>query len=513
MKTLKHVFAVVLTLALLFALTAPAFADGSITVMEPGSHTYTAYKIFDVTDDGSGNLTYTATDPWKTAIQDALVAGEVGGLVIANDGTVTKLADFKAADFAAWAKDNVPSSATAISFSEVSGKMTTGDVDPGYYLVFPTDGDVASLCTVLDSEIAIQNKNDMPFDKKAEEGSDWVDESGVQIGDVVNFKITGKVPELDADQASYFYLVSDRLSEGLTLLNDSTYPVVVEIGGTEITMTVVTDPNAELEGNQIRFITDNGRLCGFDLSLDVLDYGKAAATQGADIEITYSALVNSDAINQINENNATLDYGDETTQHHKDSMTKHYTSVIVIDKYETGSPESKVPGAKFVLKNADGKFYHLIDTPAQAAVEDDPGTPEDESRPAQPARYEVEWVNDAANATIAETDAEGGASFPGLKDGTYYLVETEAPAGYTLLTDEIEVVVDGSDSTAVGLTPAQVTLALSEFVRVANTPGSLLPSTGGIGTTIFYIGGGVLVLAAIVVILLASRKKNTKANN
>ncbi len=76
------------------------------------------------------------------------------------------------------------------------------------------------------------------------------------------------------------------------------------------------------------------------------------------------------------------------------------------------------------------------------------------------------------------------------------------------------MVVDGSDSTAVGLNPSQIALALSEFVRVANTPGTLLPSTGGIGTTIFYVGGGLLVLAAIVVILLASRsKKNSKANN
>ena len=385
-------------MALLFALTATAFADGSITVMEPGEHTYTAYKIFDVTDDGNGNLTYTATDPWKTAIKDAVEAGELEGLQIADDGTVTKLSNFKAAEFAAWAKANIPSGAASVALSEVDGKMTTVTVDPGYYLVVPDIGDAASLCTVLDTEIAIQNKNDMPFDKKAEDGGEWVDESGVQIGDVVNFKITGKVPELDADQASYFYLVSDRLSEGLTLLNDADPTVVVKINGTEIPMTVVTDPNAELEGNQIRFVTDNGRLCGFDLSLDVLEYGKDAATQGADIEITYSALVNPDAINQINENFATLDYGDENTQHHKDSMTKHYTSVIVIDKYETGSPESKVPGAKFVLKNEDGKFY------------------------AKDADGNVSWVDDQADAFVAVTDAEGGASFPGLKDGTYYLV-------------------------------------------------------------------------------------------
>lgn len=478
MKRISKLLAFVLTAALIFALTATAFADGSITVMEPGEHTYTAYKIFDVADDGNGNLTYTATDPWKTAIKDAVAAGELSGLEIADDGTVTKLDNFKAAEFAAWAKDNIPSGADSVALSEVDGKMTTGTIDPGYYLVVPDTGDAASLCTVLDTEIAIQNKNDMPFDKKAEDSEGHlVDESGVQVGDTIKFHINGKVPTLPAEQESYFYLVSDKLSEGLTFNKD----VVVKVGGSEVAMTVITDPNATLSGNQIRIKDD-----GFDLSLDMLDENFNA---GDDIEITYSAVVNENAINVINTNEAALDYGDENTQHHKDSMTKHYTSTIVIDKYETGSPESKVPGAKFVLKNADGKFYKL-----------DSGV--------------VSWVDSQDDATVVETSAEGEAMFIGLPDGTYTLIETEAPAGYTLLTDEIEVVVDGSDSTAIGLTDSQIYLALTEFVRVANTPGTLLPSTGGIGTTIFYVGGGLLVLAAIVVILLASRsKKNSKANN
>ena len=303
MKRISKLLAFVLTAALIFTLTAAALADGSITVMEPGEHTYTAYKIFDVTDDGDGNLTYTASDPWKTAITDAVAAGEVGGLQIADDGTVTKLDGFKAAEFAAWAKDNIPSGAESVALSETDGKMTTGEIDPGYYLVVPDDG-VASLCTVLDQEIAIQNKNDMPFDKKAEDSEgNWVDETGVQIGDTVNFRITGKVPTLPAEQESYFYLVSDKLSEGLTFNKD----VVVKIGSTEVTMTVITDPNATLSGNQIRLKDD-----GFDLSLDMLD---DTFTAGDEIEITYSAVVNENAINVINTNEATLDYGDENEQH------------------------------------------------------------------------------------------------------------------------------------------------------------------------------------------------------
>ena len=493
MNTLKKVFAVLLTAALLFALTATAFADGAITVMDPGTETYTAYKIFDVTEN-NGDLSYTASDPWKTAIINAVNAGQVEGLQIdASTGVVTKLSNFKASEFAAWAKANIPNGAAATPLANLDGKMTTTTldanddpvlIDNGYYLVVPTNGDLASLCTVLDNEIAIQNKNDMPFDKKAEKGNDWVDESGVQIGDIVNFKITGKVPDTTG-MDSYFYLVSDRLSEGLTLLNETidgtTYTVTVTIDGTPVNMTVITDPNATLEGNQIRFITENGRLCGFDLSLDMLANG---LTAGDDIEITYSALVNPNAASKISTNFATLDYGNETDQHHKESMTKHYCSTIVIDKYETDSPETKVPGAKFVLKNANDEFY---------AVDNDGN---------------VSWVAAQADATEVVTDAEGAASFPGLPDGTYTLVETEAPAGYVALTAPITVTVDGSDSTAVGLEEPMIHLALTETVRVANTPGTNLPSFGGIGIYgIIGLGAALVVIATALILVLVFRKK------
>lgn len=501
MKTLKHVFAVILTVALLFGLMSTAFAAGSITVMDPGTHTYKAYKIFDVTADSSGNLTYTAADPWKTAIIDAIAAGEVEGLQIdATSGAVTKLATFKAADFAKWAKNNIPTGATSTTLTaDASGKVNSGDLAAGYYLVLPyandtattPDGDLASLCTVLNAEVAIQNKNDMPFDKVVVEGANELKESDVQVGDTLNFKITGKVPTIDTTTVnSYFYLVSDRLTAGLDLVENS---ISVAIGGTALSPqpTLITDPNAQLEGDQYRIVKDStGRVIGFDLSLDMMT---RQAQAGQTIEITYQATVNSNAVNKISENEATLDYGDENTQHHKDSETKHYTSKIVIDKYETGSPESKVPGAGFILYKLDGttKYYYVQDSTTKA----------------------VTWSTTESNATVVVTSAEGAAEFPGLPDGTYYLHESTVPAGYTALTEDIEVVVDGSDSTAVGLTDAQIALALSEVVRVANTPGTLLPSTGGIGTTVFYVGGGLLVVAAIVVILLATRKKENKANN
>ncbi len=489
MKRLSKILAAVVAVALVLALAVPALADGTITILNPGEHTYKAYKIFSVSGTGD-NLTYTVADPWKTAIKNALAAGDIEGLeIIEND--VVELSNFSAADFAAWAKGHIPAGADPISFD---ANFKTASITDGYYLVV-TDpvGDRASLCTVLGNDVAVQNKDDMPFDKVVVDNGSEAKESDVQVGDTLNFEIHGKVPALDADQESYFYLVTDRLTEGLTLTAGSVTvnirdTSVIPPNDTPVTLTVVTDPNAILTGNQIRYITDtNGRLCGFDLSLDMMD--KDLTDAGDAIVISYTATVNENAVSVVSENFATLDYGDENHQSHKESMTKHYTSSIVIDKYETGSPESKVEGAGFILYRMNGTTKEYYSVNASTGV--------------------VSWVASEDDATEVTTDKEGAAVFAGLADGTYYLHESTVPDGYVGLTEDIEVVIDGSDSTTVGLTDSQVFIALNEVVRVENTPGSLLPSTGGMGTYLFYIVGGVLVVAALAAIVVSSRKRSS----
>ena len=480
MKRLSKILAAVVAVALVLALAVPALANGTITILNPGEHTYKAYKIFSVSGTGD-NLTYTVAEPWKTAIKEALEAGDIEGLeIIEND--VVELSNFSAADFAAWAKEHIPAGAEPISFD---AEFKTASITDGYYLVVTEPvGDRASLCTVLGNDVTVQNKDDMPFDKVVMDNGNEAKESDVQVGDTLNFEIHGVVPALDADQESYFYLVTDRLTEGLTLTAGS---VTVNINNNPVTLQVITDPNAILSGNQIRYITDtNGRLCGFDLSLDMMDEN---LNEGDDIVIAYTATVNDDAVSVVSENFATLDYGDENHQSHKESMTKHYTSSIVIDKYETGSPESKVEGAGFKLYRMNGttKEYYSVD--ASTGV--------------------VSWVASEDDATEVITDKEGAAVFAGLADGTYYLHESTVPDGYVGLTEDIEVEIDGSDSTTVGLTDSQVFIALNEVVRVENTPGSLLPSTGGMGTYLFYIVGGVLVVAALAAIIVSSRKRST----
>ena len=93
------------------------------------------------------------------------------------------------------------------------------------------------------------------------------------------------------------------------------------------------------------------------------------------------------------------------------------------------------------------------------------------------------------------TDKTGAATFGGLANGTYYLVETKAPAGYNQLTAPVVVKVEGGNTED----------KLSVTAKVENSAGALLPSTGGMGTTIFYVLGSILVIGAVV--LLVTKKR------
>ena len=99
------------------------------------------------------------------------------------------------------------------------------------------------------------------------------------------------------------------------------------------------------------------------------------------------------------------------------------------------------------------------------------------------------------------TDNNGTATFGGLADGTYYLVEIKAPAGYNQLTAPAKVTVAGSSTD---------TTKLTVTAEVENKTGTLLPSTGGMGTTVFYVLGFVLVMGAVV--LLVTKKRMSNAN-
>ena len=469
MKTMRKLFTVLLALAMTLALAVPAFAadTGSITITNPqGDHTYTAYKIFDVTYSGD-NYSYTISDNGAAFTTVKAYADEA-----ANDLTLTAVANtnkynvstgdsFSAASFAQYLKTNVGSLGTGTAFTKDGDTMKASGLTPGYYFVSGTSGTVCELATAKDIEI--RDKNEAPQIEKSVDDADRT----VEIGQKLTYNtITGKVPSTKG-YTEYTYELTDTMSEGLTFNKD----VKVTIGDEDVTTAAA--------------ITKNGN--GFVASVNMMDY------QGQidkPVVITYTATVNEKAIQRNEETNtATLKYSDNPAD--KNSFKESSVEVevfsfnIVINKYAAGSESTKLGGAKFVLKNAEGKYYKY-DATTKA----------------------VTWVDDKSAATEVITDDNGAARFDGLQAGTYYLEETAAPAGYNQLTKDITIVLNKDGSATIDSASSTLGADHSLTAGVANSTGTMLPETGGIGTVIFVALGALAVICAGV--FLVTNKRMSK---
>lgn len=469
MKTMRKLFRVLLALAMTLALAVPAFAaetTGSITITNPqGDHTYTAYKIFDVTYSGD-NYSYTISDT-DTAFNTVKAYADVAanGLnltAVADTGkyNVSSSAGFSAASFAQYLKTKADSLGTGTAFIEDGNTMKASGLALGYYFVSSTSGTVCELATAKD--IQIRDKNEVPEIKKDVDDNDRT----VEIGQKLTYTITGKVPSTKGYD-EFTYQVTDTMTEGLTYNKD----VKVTIGGTDVTA-AATITNSEN---------------GFVASVNMMHYQDQIDKP---VVITYTATVNEKAIQSDKETNtATLKYSNDPAN--KDSFKESSVKVevfsfnIVINKYATGNENTKLEGAKFVLKNNDGKYYKC-DTATKA----------------------VSWVDDKSAATEVSTDANGAARFDGLQAGTYSLEETVAPAGYNQLTKDITIVLDKNGSATIDGAASAPGADHSLTTGVANSTGTVLPETGGTGIVIFVALGALAVICSSV--FLVTNKRMSK---
>lgn len=470
MKTMRKLFTVLLALAMTLALAVSAFAadTGSITITNPqGDHTYTAYKIFDVTYTADGvNYSYTISDTdaaFSTVKAYADVAANglsLTAVANTNKYNVSIGAGFSAASFAQYLRTNVGSLGTGTAFTKVDNTMKASDLTLGYYFVSGTSGTVCELATAKD--IQIRDKNEVPQIEKVVNDDDRT----VEIGQVLTYTITGKVPSTKG-YTEFTYQVTDTMTEGLTFNKD----VKVTIGGTDVT-------NAATITNKAN---------GFVASVNMMNYQDKI---DAPVVITYTATVNEKAIQRDTETNtATLKYSnnpaDNTSFKESSVKVEVFSFNIVINKYATGNENTKLEGAKFVLKNNEGKYYKY-----------------------DAATKAVTWVDDKSAATEVSTDANGAARFDGLQAGTYSLEETAAPAGYNQLTKDITIVLDKNGSATINGAASTLGDARSLTAGVANSTGTVLPETGGTGTVIFVALGALAVICAGV--FLVTNKRMSK---
>lgn len=520
--------AVSLAIPMMGAGTTPTY---SITIENAtDGQTYKAYKIFDVTYDADRTAyayTISSSSPWYSVVS-AYASNENNGLTLTAtkaDPTVFNVSvvtsKFSAAAFAEFLRTKVTSTppelpevsdtGTALEYSD--GKATAKVYSLGYYFVTSSAGSLCNLTTTNPSA-SIYDKNVITFDKT-------VDDIDVEIGQTVNYTITGAVPNV-VGYTKYVYKVSDTLSDGLTLNED----VKVKIGGSEISLDVITDDETELGDRQIRY---NDK--GFELYFDMASETNSSLVTDAKIEITYSATVNKNAVRGEagNPNTAKLEYSNNPADATKtDSITDIeivYTVDIEILKYETGDETKLLSGAEFILYRVKKDNTSAETTTEYYKYDNDSN--------------KVTWEVAQNNATEYTTGADGKVTFNGIQANSedeaysyeYYLRETAAPKGYNLLESDVQVNITREQKSDVlngdnALNDTkQSTITISEpaaeqggtdvpitdgVVKVANSSGSELPETGGIGTTIFYAVGGIMMVIAVVLLVTKKKMSNKK---
>ena len=476
MKKTNRLLSILLALAVVFTMALPTFAagEGSITVENAAEgKEYTAYKIFDVVYDGS-NYAYTMDpeSPWLATVQ----AYEDVTLKLSADGTVyvaTFAEDFSAADFAA-TLSAVNVTEGAIKMNVAGGKATATGLDLGYYLVKTSTGALCNL-TTTDPNATIYDKNDFTFDKTD-------DDESVEVGQVVNYDVTGKVPSTTG-YTTYTYKITDTMSAGLTFNED----VNVKVGNVDLPKTETKDDETVTYWD----VTYNDT--GFELNIYVMNLQDKVAQE---ILVEYTATVNSNAVTKVEKNHVELTYSnnpaDSTSTDKVTDEETVFTAKIVINKHKTGEEETKLAGAQFVLINNGRDDYENDEFKGYFYKKD-------------AVTGAVTWVKDQKDATVVTTGTDGIAEFPGLENGRYLLREIAAPAGYNMLTEDVSVTVAGETTENAENKIVEANGSFTVTTKVPNSTGIVLPETGGIGTTIFYVLGGVLI--AVAAVLLITKKR------
>mgnify|MGYP000301534547 CR=1 FL=1 len=512
MKSIKRIIALLLTAVMTMTMSVTAFAaepSCSLTVNVKGGQnlkgqTISLYKLFGVTESGKApnkNYAYTVNTQYKAALASVLKINETSkdeefAAAVTNLGNDndTKVQNF-ANDFTAKAlTSNLAVTATSGKITEenkTSYEFT--DLDAGYYLVYVTGGKEiqSSLVTVDESTKTVNLKTEAPSITKT------ANKPSVNIGDVVTYTVKGSVPDTTGYD-KYVYTIHDELSNGLDFVKNAKGDALDKANEVNVTVAFKDATDASTAPTTATLSGTGNRTMILDLSAWVK--ANQQTNKGKNFTVTYYAKVNK-AADVSTKNNATLEYGNnpgETTTT-TPSEAKTPTYPLDINKTKKGS-EEKLAGAKFRLYSSE------VDAKAN-----------DESKAIKVSPVVAgNYVVDPASTTtefesVKSIEGKGyNLHVNGLAAGTYYLVETEAPAGYNKLTAPIEVKITKSTDTDVNnwTISKDSKVENDKIIDVENSTGSILPSTGGMGTIAFTVVAALLVLGVAVSFIRDRKKEN-----
>lgn len=532
--------------------SASAAGNNSITIdgfnttenNDNGTHTYEAYQVFagQYADGALGNIDWGSGVDGDAIVKDlANATGDLAAFkgldspkAIAEELAKASDDDAVAKAFAALVGKHLK----ATSGTYAGGKID--NLEDGYYLVqdasnSPSDvtgannngaktrfilkvaggGNVTVTAkSSAPSVIKKVKEDDKPVTGDVKIGSytadaQYNDVADYCIGENVPFELISTMPSTYNDYTSYFYQFTDTLASNFTLNADSIAVKVVNADG-ETALTATTDYTVGAQNESGKF------------TITINDTKKIASiTKDSTIVVDYTAQLNSGAVIGLDgqENKVDLTYsnnpnytGDGASTPNEDKGKTPEDKVIVftyeldVTKY-LGDEKTKADAedgtkAGFKLGNADGSKWATVDSNLRITG----------------------WVDDVTTATEVTTDATGIFKFIGLDDGTYTLRETTTPTGYNTMADLALTIgaTTANNQTWAGtasdaLTAIKLTMNNNETAgdvdngtvsgSIINQKGSSLPSTGGIGTTMFYVGGGVLVAGAGVLLITKKRAK------
>ncbi len=552
MKYLKKLGSVLLALVMVLALMAPAFAAGApvISITNPNGHIFTAYQIFkgEKADDSSlkpasiGWGDY-VTAAGKTAIVEALKTAfprnentsEAGPFdsIDSSNPDAGALAAILAEQFMNKGKYDNDTARKNLGIA-IGGTITTNPpsvsqnvtlngvnaVDVGWVLITEQlnaqdTNPTFMLQQVTNSESITRKTQDTGvtkevFNPNIGTSGDYSDAAIYPApSGAIKFKITVALPDdlienyrSDNPQKHYDITLHDVQAAALTEVTITSIKLLGKSGNDIMTLTENKD-YYKYVGDEIIHKNDTTKPnCTFDIVIPEVENLTNVEDSGS-IVVEYTAKLNQNAVT-----------GTEGNPNHVELWTDHKVSednvkvyALELDVNKVDGDGNPLAGAKFTLYK-DEEWDATKGEPKKDSEGNDlPGIPMDSND------KEI-IVGEGENAVV--WDAGTRFNVKGLEAGTYYLVETPPSDEYTAIKP-IKVVIAAStsekDGPEAGVLTVTVTSDDNKFTEaggivsstIENVKGTLLPETGGIGTTIFYIVGGVLVVGAVVLLITKRR--------